>query len=202
MYGKSQPVQEGSLQEASLNMTKKQAQYLLAVASLAAEHPQADSRMTSILTSLAISDKDVTKLKEGLKAISGIEESINSVEPVKPVKPVSSVNEEMAYLEPSRKHFAGIVETMRKQLDVTGIPKWFRFLVFQEGSSNKYHYFAIFAKGNGFVAANAYGRIGYGPKVVQIAEGNDYGDVEQKALAKYRVKSSKGYSDITDLLKK
>ena len=45
--------------------------------------------------------------------------------------------EEMAYVEPSRKHFAGIVDKMRQELGVTGIPKWFRFLVYQQGTSNR-----------------------------------------------------------------
>ena len=110
--------------------------------------------------------------------------------------------EEMAYVEPSRKHFAGIVDKMRQELGVTGIPKWFRFLVYQQGTSNKFHYFAVFAKGEGFISANAFGRVGYTPQVTRIAEDKNYDEVERATLAKYKVKSAKGYTDITNDLKK
>ena len=111
------------------------------------------------------------------------------------------LNEAAERMEPTKKDYPRILAKMQDELGVKVSPKWFRFLVFQEGTSNKFHYFAVFEKGKSFVAANASGRIGGEPQVHEIATG-DYEEVEKKALSKYRAKSAKGYTDITDELRK
>ena len=67
------------------------------------------------------------------------------------------------------------------------------FLTFQEGSSNKFHYFAIFKSRTGQCAGgNAYGRIGYNPKAIEVARGSEMSvmsDVRQKVSQKQH----KGY---------
>jgi hypothetical protein len=98
----------------------------------------------------------------------------------------------MALVEPSRKHFAAIVDKMRESLGVKGIPKWFRYTVCQEGNSNKYHYFAVFVKDDGtFVGANGSGRIGYNPQVHVISQGT-YNKVEDAVISKYKNKITSG----------
>lgn len=67
------------------------------------------------------------------------------------------------------------------------------FLTFQEGSSNKFHYFGVFKSRTGeCVGGNAYGRIGYNPKAIEVARGSEgsvMGNVRQKVSDKQR----KGY---------
>ena len=69
------------------------------------------------------------------------------------------------------------------------------FLTFMEGTSNKFHYFGVFKSRMGdCVGGNAYGRIGYAPKAIEVSRGNEYrvmGDVQKKVYEKKR----KGYSE-------
>jgi len=70
-----------------------------------------------------------------------------------------------------------------------------QLMVMREGSSNKFHYFALFddRENERFVAGNAYGRIGYRPTVVLIAEGPNQLAVEGAYNRKARAKMAKGY---------
>jgi len=64
------------------------------------------------------------------------------------------------------------------------------FLTFQDGGSNKFHYFGVFKSRTGQCAGgNAYGRIGYNPKAIEIARGSEssvMSSVRQKASDKQR----------------
>ena len=70
------------------------------------------------------------------------------------------------------------------------------FMTVQEGGSNKFHYFGVFKDPTGFSrGGNAYGRIGYNPKAIMVAEGSTnsvLNAIQNKVMAKY----SKGYNSI------
>lgn len=71
------------------------------------------------------------------------------------------------------------------------------FMTFQEGSSNKMHYFGVFkdrASGQ-CVGGNAYGRIGYTPKAIEVARGSE-GMVMGATSGKAYDKRRKGYEPI------
>lgn len=68
------------------------------------------------------------------------------------------------------------------------------FMTVMEGTSNKFHYFGVFqnTKTGEAVGGNAYGRIGYNPKAIEVSRGSTYGvlsEVRSKAYAK----QNKGY---------
>lgn len=67
------------------------------------------------------------------------------------------------------------------------------FLTFQEGTSNKFHYFGVFRSRTGeCVGGNAYGRIGYNPKAIEVARGSE-GSVMSNIRQKVSDKQRKGY---------
>jgi hypothetical protein len=67
-------------------------------------------------------------------------------------------------------------------------------LTVQEGTSNKFHYFGIFKSRDGeCVGGNAYGRIGYNPKAIEIARGGSSALVMNAVLQKVSQKRAKGY---------
>jgi hypothetical protein len=79
--------------------------------------------------------------------------------------------------------------------DMRANPVLSKLLMYQEfGSpeeggkdSAKFHYFAIYKSGEQFVGGNAWGRIGYTPKTIEIARGPlEY--VKAKVMQKIRVK--------------
>jgi hypothetical protein len=67
------------------------------------------------------------------------------------------------------------------------------FMTVQEGGSNKFHYFGVFkSRTGGCVGGNAYGRIGYNPRAIEVARGSEssvMSSVREKASDKQR----KGY---------
>jgi predicted DNA-binding WGR domain protein len=67
------------------------------------------------------------------------------------------------------------------------------FLTYQDGGSNKFHYFAVYKKGAECVGGNSYGRIGYNPKAIEVARGSE-GMVMSSVQAKVRIKRQKGYT--------
>lgn len=68
------------------------------------------------------------------------------------------------------------------------------FLTFQEGTSNKFHYFGVFKSRTGeCVGGNAYGRIGYNPKAIEVARGSE-GSVMSAVRGKVYDKQRKGYT--------
>lgn len=70
------------------------------------------------------------------------------------------------------------------------------YITIREGSHNKYHYFGIFQNQRGnYVAANAYGRIGYGTKAIVIMESPSYAEAKGYMFDKLNKKYGKGYKD-------
>lgn len=68
------------------------------------------------------------------------------------------------------------------------------FMTIQEGSSNKFHYFGVFhnIRTGEAVGGNAYGRIGYNPKAIEVSRGSVNG-VLNEVRAKAFAKQQKGY---------
>lgn len=66
------------------------------------------------------------------------------------------------------------------------------FLTYSEGTSHKFHMFAVVQVGHEYVGGNAYGRIGGTAKVIEIARGSQ-GSVMSVVYDKERQKESKGY---------
>jgi len=72
------------------------------------------------------------------------------------------------------------------------------FLTFQEGGSNKFHYFGVFKQKDGTcVGGNAYGRIDYNPKAIEVARGSDR-NVMSAVQGKVYEKQRKGY-EVTEV---
>ena len=67
------------------------------------------------------------------------------------------------------------------------------FLTYQEGTSNKFHYFGVWKSKTGeCVGGNAYGRIGYNPKAIEVSRGSE-GMVMSNVRQKASDKQHKGY---------
>ena len=71
-------------------------------------------------------------------------------------------------------------------------PVQIQFLTCIEGTSNKYHFFALFQEGKKWCAANAYAGLGKSPKVCIFAEGIE-DEVRELYLKKIGEKIKKGY---------
>lgn len=101
----------------------------------------------------------------------------------------------MATMAPSRGQMHQILSTLRGALGVRPDeePVWRKYLAFSEGGSNKFHYFAVFPKGSIFVAANAYGRIGYPAQVNIIGSFPRQESAIKAAEDKMGMKVKKGY---------
>lgn len=67
------------------------------------------------------------------------------------------------------------------------------FLTFSEGTSNKFHYFAVIKAGGEYVGGNAYGRIGSSAKVIEIVRGKSLSSVMSVVRRKEYEKEAKGY---------
>jgi predicted DNA-binding WGR domain protein len=76
--------------------------------------------------------------------------------------------------------------------DVSDEPIEQTYLTYTEGTSNKFHQFAIFKVGDEYVAANAYGRIGKAPQAIIFARG-DKETVSAAYDKKIASKTKKGY---------
>jgi predicted DNA-binding WGR domain protein len=99
----------------------------------------------------------------------------------------------MAFYAVSIKDVSMATDILCSTLHVNGKPIWDSFMTVQEGSSNKFHYFAVFQTDRGdYVAGNAWGRIGYQPKAIEIARG-DVATVESAMRKKVAAKHKKGY---------
>lgn len=104
----------------------------------------------------------------------------------------------MQKIKPSRGQQKGILDVLRSRLDVDGAPVWKSYVTNQEGGHNKFHYFAVFEKNDGYIAANASGRIGYPNtyKVVAIGFAFDKADAIKKAEQKLGAKMrTRGYKE-------
>ena len=85
-------------------------------------------------------------------------------------------------------------DVLRSKFGMKEHPVEETILVKSEGTSNKFHYFALFQDAsNQWVAANAYGRIDYNPQAVVIASGPIESTVRAAMNNKIATKKSGGY---------
>ena len=82
----------------------------------------------------------------------------------------------MAFIEPNSHTTRWGKQTLMTTLRVDN--SWRQiyeiFLTYQEGNSNKFHYFGVWRDKTGkCVGGNAYGRIGYNPKAIEVARGSE-----------------------------
>lgn len=66
-----------------------------------------------------------------------------------------------------------------------------RYMIYTSNTSNKFHYFAVYKNGNEYVGGNAYGRIGYNPRAIEVARGDK--NIIRLVENKMRAKTNKGY---------
>jgi predicted DNA-binding WGR domain protein len=102
----------------------------------------------------------------------------------------------MAVYEPEVGQAKPILQALRGYfgLETVQKPVWREYITFREGTSNKFHYFVVFDAGNNrYIAANAYGRIGYPAKVVDLGEYPTKDAALGVAMRKLRAKLAKGY---------
>jgi len=100
--------------------------------------------------------------------------------------------------EPARSQSRGILDTLRVQTDAeSSKPEIREYVTMREGNHNKYHYFAVFKDKTGYyVAANAYGRIGYpNINVAIIGSSPNRGRAIEIMAEKLNKKMKKGYKD-------
>lgn len=102
---------------------------------------------------------------------------------------------------PSRSQSHDTLEKLRNTLGIESfqIPAQKNYLTFREGSHNKFHYFTIFKdnKSGEWIAANAYGAIGYPntTKVAVIERSPSQAQAEFAYEEKLRKKLKKGYKE-------
>lgn len=107
----------------------------------------------------------------------------------------------MLVIDPTRIQSREIVKALRGHYDIKEVsdPIWREYITFREGTSNKYHYFAVMEKKNEdgsttYTAANVYGRIGYPPReVVDLGEYHNKFQALGVAQKKLNSKLQKGY---------
>ena len=101
----------------------------------------------------------------------------------------------MLVLNPSIEHTDLILRAMKSGYGIDSIthPLFHQFLTFRSGSSNKFHLFVVFKNEDEYIGANAYGRIGYSPNVITIAEGKNMQEVINAVKKKALGKINKGY---------
>ena len=91
----------------------------------------------------------------------------------------------MLVMDPTRNQSREILKALRDHYRIRDVsdPIWREYITLREGTSNKYHYFAVMEKKNDdgtttYPTANIYGRIGYPPREVV-----DLGEYRSKAQA-------------------
>jgi hypothetical protein len=84
---------------------------------------------------------------------------------------------------------------MTLNVDATWKQIYESFLTYREGTSNKFHYFGVFKNRTTgeCVGGNAYGRIGYNPKAIEVDRGSE-GSVMSTVRQKMSIKQNKGYA--------
>jgi len=103
---------------------------------------------------------------------------------------------DMAVHDPKRGQAKPILNAIRGALGMRGVPTWKGYITNRKGTSNKYHYFAVFKVGRKWIAANVNGRIGYSPpasNVRKIGEFESEGDAKEAAEKKMNKKVGAGY---------
>jgi len=107
----------------------------------------------------------------------------------------------MMVLDPTRQQSRTILKALRSYygIDIVQDPPYREYITKRvpEENANKFHYFVVFPKGeDNFVAANAWGRIGY-PKV-RVTPLGEFSTKQQAinvAENKMNRKVSEGYED-------
>ena len=102
----------------------------------------------------------------------------------------------MKVLNPTKAMSREILTALRNKFGIELVqrPVWREYVTVQGGTSNKYHYFVVLQDGDDrFVAANAYGRIGYKPKVFDLGEYKTFKEALAVAKKKLAIKMRKGY---------
>jgi len=101
----------------------------------------------------------------------------------------------MLVLDPTIEHTDLVLRELKKNFGVDSVnhPIFDQFLTYREGSANKFHLFVVFKHEGDFIGANAYGRIGYSPKVIEIARSKNQQDVLLAVKRKISSKVAKGY---------
>lgn len=104
----------------------------------------------------------------------------------------------MKVLPPTRPEMKKILSALRSYfgIQVAKKPLYRKYLTYSDDRSNKYHYFVVFEKSDGmFAVANAYGRIGYNPRVADLGDFENKADAIRAADKKMNAKKSKGYKE-------
>ena len=102
----------------------------------------------------------------------------------------------MEFNDPSRSDKRWADKSLRAGLRVSNSDRivYEYYLTFQDDRSNKFHYFAVYKNKLGeFVGGNAWGRIGYNPRMIEIASGQNQQYVIGLVDKKMRAKRNKGY---------
>jgi hypothetical protein len=101
----------------------------------------------------------------------------------------------MLVLDPTIEHVDLVLRELKKSfgVDIVNHPIFDQFLTYREGSSNKFHLFVVFKHEGDFIGANAYGRIGYAPKVIEIIRSKNQQEAIIAVKRKISVKVAKGY---------
>jgi hypothetical protein len=106
---------------------------------------------------------------------------------------------QMAKFDPMRTKTKDIAQSAGLiQRKYPGVVVFELYLINTEGTSNKFHYFAIVQhKDKSYTAVNAYGRIGYPPRLPKpIAAGVRIDPVQNALNRKVQTKLGKGYRAI------
>lgn len=100
--------------------------------------------------------------------------------------------------DPTRVQSRIILRALRNYFEI-GVVKdllYRKYITKRDERSNKYHYFVVFKKEDGsYAAANAYGRIGYKPTVVDLGEYDDKAKAMSAVQKKLRTKLRDKYEE-------
>jgi predicted DNA-binding WGR domain protein len=101
----------------------------------------------------------------------------------------------MLVIPPSVEHANLVLRSLKNDFGVDSVnhPIFQQFLTKQEGASNKFHLFVVFKHQGEFIGANAYGRIGYNAKSIEIARSKNENQVLSAVKKKISSKISGGY---------
>lgn len=107
----------------------------------------------------------------------------------------------MQVIEPTRSQSRSILKALRDEFGIKVVqdPKWRNYItkIDPKKDKNKYHYFVVFQSDDKkkWVAANAWGRIGYKPRVTNLGEFDEKTDAMNAAKKKWRTKINSGYQE-------
>jgi hypothetical protein len=103
----------------------------------------------------------------------------------------------MDYIDPGRGQMGPILNAVRSAFNDYSDKRavWKEYVTFREGTSNKFHYFIVYETADGkYHAANAYGRIGYDARPVDLGVYPTKEEAISVAKKKLSAKLAKGYA--------